>query len=172
MSWRSFSMRVEKRWQALEVKMMHYHIMKNEAFSPKRVPQWSYGPYFKVLPQVMGKELRTSTTDCTFRVGLLVAKLSDLGNKTEQVLVNNNGRARYFTGQQLASFLETCRKKGDSLSLDDMLSNDMLGSEIERRLSRLFGEDGYVLSSASVPDALYLRSLMPQAPRTQQRVQA
>ena len=155
---------------------MHYHIAKNPNYSSQAgVPDWNRDQYFAVLPEVIGQGLATSTFQCAAQYGRLVAKPS--GDKTIEVLVNNNGKHREFTPRQLVDFLTTCGKKGDSVSIEDTLTSTYLGKAMEKELARIFGEDGYVITSARKPDQDYLKKVLPahapmqKAPATQPRVQ-
>ena len=139
---------------------MHYHIMINSGYRPSVFPDWYNGKTFRLLPEVVGVVLETSSLSCAMQDGLVVAKPD--GEKTSRVLVNNNGGHRDMTGRQLADFLVTCKKKGDTVSVDEKVESNFLGKEIVTQLEKLFGQDGYAISSAHQPDASYLRTALPK----------
>ena len=155
---------------------MHYHIAKNPDYCSRGgFPVWNVDRYFAVLPEVTGQELTTSTFQCAVENSLLVVK--PVAGKATEVLVNNNGRRRDLTPRQLVDFLTTCGKKGDSVSIDDTVTSTYFGQAIEKELVRVFGEDGYLLTSGRIPDLDYLRKVLPaqasmalmqKAPVTQQ----
>lgn len=140
----------------------------NPDYRSPGLPDWYVDLYFAVLPEVTVQELAKSTLQCAMKDGLVVVK--PVGDRTLEVLVNNNGRRREFTPRQLVDFLATCRNKGDSVSIDDNLASSFIGNEIEKELARIFGENGYLLSSARTPDEGYLRTVLPsqRAPAAQQ----
>ena len=63
--------------------------------------------------------------------------------------------------RQFVDFLTTCGKKGDSVSIDGAIGSAHIGEAIEGELVRIFGENGYVVTSARVPDIEYLRRVLP-----------
>lgn len=152
---------------------MHYHVAGNPNYGGAAFPDWYIGKYFSVLPEVTSEELASSTISCAIRNTVIAVK--PVGDKTLEVLVNNNGRRSDFTPRQLVDFLKTCGKKGDSVSIDDTLISTFIGKAIETELVKVFGEDGYLLTSGRVPDEDYLRKVLParasmqRAPVTQQR---
>ncbi len=148
---------------------MHYHIARNPNYRSPGFPNWYVDKYFSVLPEVTAQELAKSTPRCAMRDGLIVVK--PVGDRTLEVLVNNNGRRRDFTPRQLVDFLVTCQKKGDSVSIDETLVSTFIGETIETELVKIFGEDGYLLTSGRTPDEGYLSAVLPsqRAPVTQQQ---
>lgn len=151
---------------------MHYHIAANPNYHGTRFPDWYTGKYLAVLPEVTGQKLAASTLQCVMTGALVVAKPS--GGNSLEVMVNNNGRRREFTPRQLVDFLTTCKKNGNSVSIEPALVSTLTGWEIERRLVQLFGKDGYLVTSGRAPDRDYLlkflpvRMLMQKAPVAQQ----
>lgn len=132
----------------------------NPTYQGVRFPNWYTDKYFATMPEVTGEELASSTIPCAISGGLIVVK--PVGDRTLEVLVNNNGKRREFTPRQLVDFLTTCKKKGDSVSIEAGLVSTLIREELERELKRIFGEDGYLLSSARTPEKDYLKSVLPE----------
>ncbi|MEK6853696.1 MAG: hypothetical protein AABX60_00015 [Nanoarchaeota archaeon] len=111
------------------------------------------------MPEVTQQELAKSTPACVVEKGIVVSK--PVGERTAETLVNNDGRRRIYTSRELTDFLVTCKKKGDSVSIDSELVGTASGHALDRELERVFGEDGYVVTSARTPDQNFLANIFP-----------